>query len=198
MIKLIVRRLSLAALILVLAAGSAQAADWALDNAASKLNFISIKAGSVAESHTFGSLQGHINAAGDVELAIDLDSVNTAIDIRNERMRKELFNTASHPKASVKTKVDAAALDALATGQSMATSVESMLDLSGTQSNITAELNVMKLNDTTLVVATSKPILLNAANLGLDKGVEKLRELAGLPSISLAVPVDFSLVFTAR
>jgi len=35
----------------------------------------------------------------------------------------------------------------------------------------------------------------NASQVGLLAGIEKLRELAGLPSISPAVPVTFSLIF---
>jgi hypothetical protein len=38
-------------------------------------------------------------------------------------------------------------------------------------------------------------VIVNAANLGLADGLEKLREIAGLPSISKAVPVSFVLVF---
>ena len=184
-------------LLLSMLCGAASAADWTLDNEASQLNFVSIKAGNIAETHTFDELMGHISESGAAELSITLDSVNTAIDIRNERMRTMLFDTASAPKATIKTSIDATMLNGLEPGQSMLTTVEAMLDLSGTQSTITAELQVFKLNASTLLVSTHKPILLNATNLGLEAGVEKLREVAGLPAISLAVPVSFTLLFTA-
>jgi hypothetical protein len=42
-----------------------------------------------------------------------------------------------------------------------------------------------------------KPIIVNAGSLNLVEGVEALRESAGLPSISKAVPVTFVLQFVA-
>jgi len=40
-----------------------------------------------------------------------------------------------------------------------------------------------------------KPIIVMADTHGLVSGVEALREVAGLPSISRAVPVSFNVVF---
>ena len=92
--------------LLTLISSSANAVTWTLDNNASQLNFVSIKAGNVAEGHTFEEMQGHISTSGAVELSIVLDSVNTAIDIRNERMREHLFDTAKHARAGVKATID--------------------------------------------------------------------------------------------
>jgi hypothetical protein len=49
-----------------------------------------------------------------------------------------------------------------------------------------------------LLVSSVRPVIVNAGPLGLDEGVERLREAAGLPSISPAVPVTFQLTFLAR
>ena len=46
-----------------------------------------------------------------------------------------------------------------------------------------------------VVASTSKPIIVTAASHGLVDGVEALREIAGLPSISRSVPVTFNVVF---
>jgi len=43
------------------------------------------------------------------------------------------------------------------------------------------------------VVSSLAPVIVQANEFGLVAGVEKLKELAGLPSISLAVPVSFVL-----
>ena len=40
--------------------------------------------------------------------------------------------------------------------------------------------------------------MLNAADFDLAPGLEKLRNLAGLSAISLSVPVNAVLIFTAR
>ncbi len=63
-------------------------AEWELDNSQSAVNFVSIKNGSVGEVHSFASLVGYIGAAGNVQLTINLDSVETLIAVRNERMRE--------------------------------------------------------------------------------------------------------------
>ena len=44
-------------------------------------------------------------------------------------------------------------------------------------------------------MATSEPIIVNAADFELGAGIAKLQELAGLDSISTAVPVSARLVF---
>lgn len=46
-----------------------------------------------------------------------------------------------------------------------------------------------------LVVSSVKPIIIKAADYGMEEGVKKLQELTKLPSIATAVPVTFSLVF---
>ena len=74
-------------------------AEWVLDNDASRLSFVSTKAGSVAEVHRFTSLRGGIDRRGNVAVAIFLQSVDTLIPIRDERMRELLFETATFPAA---------------------------------------------------------------------------------------------------
>jgi hypothetical protein len=47
----------------------------------------------------------------------------------------------------------------------------------------------------TLRVLSSRPVILDAKQFGLVDGVTALREIAGLKSISTAVPVSIYLVF---
>ena len=70
-------------------------ADWTLDNAGSRLSFVSIKATNVAEVHTFDALSGSVGGDGHARVVIQLASVNTLIPIRDERMREMLFQTAT-------------------------------------------------------------------------------------------------------
>ncbi len=60
---------------------------------------------------------------------------------------------------------------------------------------MTAELLIARLAADRVLISTLKPIIVNASNVALAEGVEKLREIAGLPSISNAVPVTFVLQF---
>ena len=65
----------------------------------SKLVFTSIKSGSVIEAHEFKSLSGEINEQGLASVTIDLASVETGIDIRNERMKSMLFHVEKYAQA---------------------------------------------------------------------------------------------------
>ena len=53
-----------------------------------------------------------------------------------------------------------------------------------------------RLDADTLLVAGTEPLLIEASKFGLSESVEKLRAIAGLPSISEAVPVVFVVTFT--
>lgn len=169
-------------------------AQWDLDNEASTLSFVTIKADHVAEVHTFDRLTGGIDASGEVQIEIALASVNTLIDIRNERMQNLLFESGMFPSATLTGTVDIADLRALQPGESRVLALEFSLDLHGVEQDYLAEVLATRTEDG--VRATSlKPVIVNADTHNLTSGVEALREVAGLPSISRAVPVSFSVLF---
>jgi len=184
----------LMALTLLLAAGAARA-QWELDNDKSTVNFVSIKNDKVAEIHSFTSLVGYIGAAGKVQLGIDLDSVETLIPIRNERMRELLFDTARFPAAKISAQVDPVILTATADGGVVTADLPITLSLHGIEQTLTAPVVVVREGDNRLRVLTSRPVLVNAVDFGLDSGITALREIAGLKAISVAVPVTLQLVF---
>ncbi len=176
---------------------------WALDNTASTLSFVSVKSGNVAEAHSFGALEGGLSVKsgsagvsdGEVSIRIDLASVNTNIVSRDQRMREHLFETLKFPAAIVQGRIPLADYLALPVGTSVESIQELTLDLHGVKVPFAAEILVSRLSDSRIVVASTKPLVIGAANFGLAAGLEILRELAGLPSISTAVPVSFVLTF---
>lgn len=170
-------------------------ADWTLNNEQSQLSFISIKKGDVAEVHRFDQLSGSFGGKGNVELTIQLASVDTAIPIRDERMREMLFNTKAFPTASLSAKVDAAKVLELDAGEMLVTTLQGQLSLHGQSNPVTAELVVARLAAGKLLVSSRKPLIVQAGDFDLLEGVEKLREVAGLSSISRAIPVSFVLTF---
>jgi hypothetical protein len=174
------------------------AADWQLDNHASTLSFVTIKAGDIAEVNSFGQLSGVVDDAGAASITIQLASVDTLIPIRDERMREVLFKTDLFPTASARTRLDMKALLALEPGESAEISAETMLAISGTEATVTAQLLVSRLSADRMQVATARPVIVNAGSVALAEGVEALREIAGLPTISKAVPVSFILQFVAQ
>ena len=178
---------------IALLAGSAQA-QWSLDNSASTLSFVTVKADHVGEVHTFDQLSGSIDDRGNVEIMVELASVNTLIDIRNERMQSMLFETNLFPRAMITGDVDLASFVEMPPGSSITAQVEFELDIHGVSNSYNTELIVTRLANG-VVASTSKPIIVTAASHGLVDGVEALREIAGLPSISRSVPVTFNVVF---
>jgi polyisoprenoid-binding protein YceI len=185
---------SLLALLLLVPTGAW--AQWELDGSASALNFISIKNNSVAETHSFGSLLGYIGSDGNVQLSITLDSVETLIEVRNERMRELLFETASFPTASVTGAVDPTLIEAAVNGGTVTTEVELTLSLHGVERTLIAPVLVIGQGEGQLQVFTPRPVIINAADFKLAAGIEALQKVAGLQSISTAVPVTVHLVFS--
>jgi hypothetical protein len=171
-------------------------AGWSLDNAQSRLSFISIKATDIGEVHTFTHLDGDITDAGLVTVRINLASVETLIPIRNERMLELLFETNLFPSASITASLDNDSIETLAPGSVAALEISAELTIKGQVVPLTMKIFAAKLSQDKVMVMSEQPILITAASLGLSEGVEKLREIAGLPNISQAVPVSFVLSFT--
>ena len=173
---------------------SSASAHWELDNNSSTLSFVTVKADHVGEVHTFDQLSGDINDDGSVQITIELASVNTLIDIRNERMQNMLFETNLFPQATISGEIDLDAVAAMDAGVSQAISVDFDLAIHGEVSSYTADVLVTR-TESGVLASTVKPIIVMADTHGLVSGVEALREVAGLPSISRAVPVSFNVVF---
>jgi polyisoprenoid-binding protein YceI len=182
---------------MLLAATTVSAANWQLDNDQSQLNFVSIKKGNVAEVHHFERLTGNLSENGTFTLDIDLESVNTNIEIRDQRMREFLFDVVDFPAASLTAQVEPALVAELASGMTRTATIDAELSLHGQKQSLTIDVLVTKLSDNTLMLVSAKPLVLNVSDFDLVQGVEKLRELAGLPSISHAVPVSFYLTLNA-
>lgn len=159
-----------------------------LDNALSTLSFVSVKKGVTGEVNTIDKLSGSLSEAGELSVTLDLASVNTKIEIRDERMQQHLFETGANPTATVTAKIGKVA-DRVSrvTG-----SLE--LNLHGAKKRLDFEAIAVMAGDK-LVVSSAKPIIINAADFGLEGGIATLQALAKLPSIATVVPVSFVLTF---
>lgn len=184
----------LLALCLVAPAGVTWA-DWELDNTESIVNFVSIKNNSVGETNTIKALEGSIGVHGMVQLTLHLNSVETLIEIRNERMRELLFETVKFPVARVTAEVDPALFAASSGGGVRQVDVPLTLAMHGQQRVLNAFVSVVVEDDGDLIVTTTHPVLVNAGDFGLEAGIEALRKVAGLHSISSVVPVSMQLKF---
>lgn len=171
-------------------------ADWTLDPERSAVTYVTIKSTNIPENNHFKEMRGQIDATGQVVVTLMLDSVETLVPIRNERMREILFDTANYKDAELKARIDPKALESLPVGQIQRMAAEGQLTLHGQSQTLTLSMMVGRLDADTLMVASTEPLLIEASKFGLSEGVEKLRAIAGLPSISEAVPVVFVVTFT--
>ena len=174
-----------------------QAEPWVLDNEASHLSFVTVKAGDLAEAHRFRTLTGKVSINGTAEISIDLASVDTLIPIRDERMREHLFQTVRFPQAIVSLKFDPVEVESIAEGSSGTVQLVGELAMMSQRIPVRADALVVRLTPRRVLVVSRTPVVVNAASLSLVGGIEKLRELASLPSISKAVSISFALLFVA-
>lgn len=168
---------------------------WTLDSEASELSYVSIKAGEIAEANTFETVTGGVSADGAATIEIDLASVSTGVDIRDERMRDIFFVVADNPTATVTAQIDPAAFEALGVGESAETTLDGTLSLKGVEAPFQAAVTVTRAGPDRVIAVSDTPVIVDAGQLQLTEGLAQLQELAGLPSITPAVPVTFSLSF---
>ncbi|QQX78499.1 YceI family protein [Shewanella sp. KX20019] len=170
------------------------AASWKVTNDESNVNFISVKKGDIAEVHHFKNIAGTLNDKGDFELSVSLASVDTSVEIRDERMGSLLFEVDKYPKLTLTAKVDTKLLSSINVGEMKVATIEGVVDLHGKKVNLPFTVSIARLSDTHLFVASVMPVIVNSDSFGLTRGVDKLREIAGLSAISKAVPVSFILM----
>ena len=182
-----------------LAASCGSLADWQLDNAASQLNFVSVKATDIAEVHKFTEVSGTIRdggkTTGEIDLSVELASVDTLIPLRDSRMRELLFETVTFPTAKLYGNLPLADFLTLGVGDSKTADITLTLDLHGAKAPVTANVLVSRLSPSRMLVTAKQPVVLQAQTFSLVKGIEALREAAGLPSISKSIPVSFVFTF---
>jgi polyisoprenoid-binding protein YceI len=171
-------------------------ANWQLSNEKSQFNFVTTKKGSGTEVHQFTQLKGDVSAKGEVNLIVDLTSVETNISIRNERMQKFLFETDLFPQAIFTTSVEQHDIETLQVGEIVQIDLAGEISLHGLTQKINTQVQVIKLQDNALLVSSLKPVIIQAKAFNLETGIEKLKTLAALPSINHSVLVTFSLHFT--
>ena len=171
-------------------------AHWQLNNQLSQLNFTTTKAGNIGEVHHFKELAGQIDDAGNIRLEINTASVDTLIPIRDERMQKLLFQSVAFPSAVFTATIEGGLPADLSVGASQIINLSGTLTIRDKSVPTSGHVLVTRVNSRAVLVTSLAPIMINAALFDLAPAVEQLREIAGLPSISLAVPVTFTLTFT--
>lgn len=190
--KLLLKAVTIASAIV---ATQALADSWTLAPEGSHLAYGTIKKDTIGEVNSFTKLSGHVSPDGKAEIEIDLSSVETNVDIRNERMIAHVFRNAG--TASLTAKFDIGEISTLGVGQTTTIDVEAVLSLVGTNVEFDAEMFAVRLSETSVMVSTNDMVFLSTEDAGVNAGVDRLMELANLPGITRTVPVTARLVFNA-
>ncbi len=175
--------------------GAAQAGTWTLDGDASHLAYGSIKKDSVGEVNSFSGLKGTVDANGQANVTIDLTSLETNIDIRNERMLEHVFRGAG--EAQLTAQLDMEEVKGLGVGDMAVVDVVGALSLLGASVELDLEMVVVRLAENRVMALSNDMVFVGTEELGIDAGVDKLMEIAKLPGITRTAPVTLRLVFTS-
>ncbi len=170
---------------------SVSLADWQFAPS-SQINYVSVKNNAIAENNVITGVSGGLTRAGELSVVLDLTTVDTGVQIRNERMQQMLFEVFDFGTATLEGSLSATQLASLQAGEVVRAALPLELNLHGVTQSVTAELLAVPHAGGVLVTSTA-PVLINAGDFGLQAGVTALQEIAGLNSISRAVPVTVNL-----
>jgi len=170
---------------------------WSLNRADSDFSFVTVKNTDVAEAQRFLNLEAFVDSSGQATLAIDLNTVDTGIGIRDQRIRDHLFASGLLPTLYFTTQVNMAEVTALLPGESTLMTLDGRLTMNGVSQDTTAEVLVVRAADNRVAVRTARPVMVESGDFELTGGIETLRNLASLSVIGQTVPVYFNLSFTA-
>lgn len=173
----------------------ANAETWTLDGEASHLAFGSIKKDKIGEVNSFSGLKGTVDADGKADVTIDLTTLETNIDIRNERMLEHVFKGAG--EAQLTAQLDMDEVKGLAVGEMAVVDVEGALSLLGVSTELDLEMVVVRLAENKVMALSNDMVFVGTEELGVTAGIDKLMELAKLPGITRTSPVTLRLVFTS-
>ena len=130
-------------------AGAATAQDslfrngWTLRSDSSTLSFQSVKNETKVETSDFAKFSGSIDETGEAKVVVEVDSVNTKVDLRNVRMRFLFFETYQFPQAVVTLKLDPAQLIDLADVRRKTLTLPFSLTLHGVTNELSAQVAVV-------------------------------------------------------
>lgn len=175
--------------------GAALADGWMLNGDASRIAFGSVKENIIGEVHSFQKVSGSASADGAVKVEIDLASVDTLIDIRNERMVEHVFKKT--PKAVIEAQIDMDSVASLDVGAGAVIEATGTIEVVGNALEIDTEMYVTRISADQVMVTTNDMIMLHTEDLELDGGIDVLQSLAGLSLITRVSPVTLRLVFDA-
>ncbi|MEL6504557.1 MAG: YceI family protein [Pseudomonadota bacterium] len=167
---------------------------WKSVDNESQIAFGSIKSNETGEVHHFNKVSGVVKEKGEMALTIELGSVETYIDIRNERMTEHVLK-GDKPTATITGTIDMEEVNGLKPGETKLLEIEAQLSFAGIDNDIDANMLVARLSEDRVLVTTADFIMVSTEDLGINSGIDTLMKLAQLPSITRVTPVSVRMVF---
>ena len=165
-----------------------QQENWKLITDESNFSFITTKNKTITEQHSIDFSFGSISKDNQLTLELDLSSVDTGIEIRDQRLKELLFEIDSYPNALITANLP----DQLILFEP--NEIEFELNLHGFSQKLTASVVIQSVGEQ-LVVTNFLPVQVTGKDFGLDAAINQLTKIAGLQSINYDVEVDFKLTF---
>lgn len=167
---------------------------WAINSSESSVTFTSVKNGDILEEHSITGIAGGADFTGEFSVTLDLRTVETNIDIRNERVNEFLFEIASYPVATISGRFEPGDFDGLPVGGTLVTRINGTLSLHGVEAPVALDVEVVRTDWDKVMVSSFLPVKINAADFNLEGGLATLQDLVGLDSISPVSEISFRLV----
>lgn len=173
------------------ASNKKHAASWILEPESSSISIITTKNNSISEVSEFTDFSGSISTEGKLSVTIKLESLETNIPIRNQRIQDHLFQSKTFPTADIHTQLKPEHLEV------GVHSISFDVDFHGLSTIVNADFMVFDQLGKKLITL-HKPLIINAKTFGLTDGITTLKNLAFLDSINSTVPVNLVLSFQAE
>ena len=139
---------------------AAQADDWTIHTKESTLAFSTVKAGDVIETHHLNGLSGTLSSDGVLSVHLAPASVDTGIQIRNERIIKHIFKDGETPAPKLEAQLDKdilAALTSTPIGASTDILVEGELTLADHSEPLDLSLTIVHTGEMSVIAFTTSP-----------------------------------------
>jgi len=169
--------------------------DWILNPAQSNVYMQTEKLKDTVEKHRFTSVEGTVTKDGDASIKIELNTLDTGIDLRNVRMRFLLFETFKFPYAVMTAKIDKTKLTELATRTRINYSLHVRVEMHGIAKEFDIPVEIARVNDTTVTVSTIKPVEVAGETFDFMRGIGKLSDAMGGIRIVPSASISFDLTF---
>ena len=178
--------------------GNMDAGLWTAQD--STITFLSSKINkqlnSITEQSSFTANKSQLDTEGNFTMNIDLSSVKTNIDLRDQRLKDWVFETGQFANAEISGKVEMSAINKLQEGETISLQQPLLINIHGKKINFNADLSIQRNMNNKITVSTRTPVILDIKQMGMTEGVARMVEVMGLSSIVEQVPVSFDGIFT--